>query len=192
LRVVPVAPGRTLGALFCARYEAGSTLQYHELAIAPALTRIGYRAGFWISHIYVDSPASVLGGRSIWSLPKQLARFEWQDGSIEVFDGPARLCGIRWRSRRYAVPVPLILPVFSERDLQLYHFSVRGHAAAKLCSGSIEVGPGCPFASFGFQSAHSVFEARLHARIATPHRLAPAQENPPQRHLSGVSKFGPD
>src|SRR5690348_3769306 len=71
LRIVTVWPGKTLGVLYCASYEPPSVLRYHELLLAPALVATGGRIGFWISHIYVDDPASQAGGREIWGLPKE-------------------------------------------------------------------------------------------------------------------------
>jgi acetoacetate decarboxylase len=171
LHVVPVAPGKTLCALFCAQYVAGSTLCYHELAIAPALIRVGYRPGFWISHIYVDSLASLLGGRSIWSLPKQLARFQWSDGAIDVFDESMHLCGIRWKPRRYGVPLPLYVPVFSRGESQFHRFSAGGRATTRPCAGSTRIGPGSPFAPLGFQSTRVIFQTTFHARITAPEPL---------------------
>src|SRR5690349_21774012 len=84
VRIVPVVPRRTLAAMYCARYEAGSTLQYSELAMAPALVRTRGKIGFWISHLYVDNPVSVAGGRETWHLPKQLAAFHWNAEGHEV------------------------------------------------------------------------------------------------------------
>jgi hypothetical protein len=110
----------------------------------------------------------MLGGRSIWSLPKQLAHFDWREGSIDVFDGSTQLCGIRWQSSRFGIPVPMIVPAFSEHLGQFYHFSVLGHAAVKLCRASIAIGPCSPFTSLAFQAARAVLQARLHARIDAP------------------------
>jgi hypothetical protein len=172
LRVLSVAPGKTLAAILCARYSTRSTLSYHELAVAPALTHSGSQAGFWISHIYVDSPVSLAGGREIWALPKQLARFEWREGAVEVFDGPIRLCGIRWTPRRFRIPAPLVVPVFSRRELQLRRFWLRGWVAAAPCRGSIRIDRDAPFSSLGFESAKTLIQVNFRARIGAP---APAR-----------------
>jgi acetoacetate decarboxylase len=171
LRVVPVAPGRTLGGFFCARYTDGSTLQYHELAVSPALTRVGFRAGFWISHIYVDSAQSMRGGREIWSLPKQLATFRWRAGEIEVCDGPRRLCSVRWAPRRQEIPAPLFVPVLSLEGSCVYRFSVHGYLTAVPCRGLVTINPGAPFARFGFQGRSRVVQSTLRARIDAPRSL---------------------
>jgi acetoacetate decarboxylase len=168
LRVVPVAPGRTLGALLCAKYDAGSTLRYHELAVAPALTRVGYRLGFWISHLYVDSATSLLGGREIWRLPKQLAEFRWRERGVDVSDGSNLLCRIRWASHRPAIPAPVFAPVLSWADRRFYAFSLAGYATLKRSEGSVEVGATAPFSLLGFQSSRWLVEAKLHARASVP------------------------
>jgi acetoacetate decarboxylase len=45
-------------------------LEYNELIIIAAV--LGYKGKFgaWISHIYVDNPDSVAGGREIWGYLK--------------------------------------------------------------------------------------------------------------------------
>jgi acetoacetate decarboxylase len=171
LRVVPVAPGRTLGALLCAKYDAGSTLRYHELAVAPALTRVGYRLGFWISHIYVDSETSLLGGREIWRLPKQLAEFRWRENGVDVSDGSNPLCGIRWTPHRPAIPAPLFAPVLSWGDRRFYALSLTGYATLNRSEGSVEVGANAPFFPLGFQSSRWLVAAKLHARANAPIEL---------------------
>jgi len=68
------------------RYLPGSTLTYDELIIAtPAL--LGARPGLYIDYIWVDSVASLWGGRRIWGLPKELATFAWSERGVRVSDG---------------------------------------------------------------------------------------------------------
>ena len=90
--IVPVLPGKTLGSVYLSVYEPSSTLQYHELIVAPAIVRYRGKIGAWISHIYVDNPQSVAGGRNIWGLPKELADFTWNDRDIAVSQGDKSLC----------------------------------------------------------------------------------------------------
>ena len=67
------------------RYLPGSTLVYDELIVAvPVL--VGWRPGLYIDHIWVDSLASLWGGRRIWGLPKNLADFVWSDHGVTVAD----------------------------------------------------------------------------------------------------------
>jgi acetoacetate decarboxylase len=92
--IVPVLPGKTVGSLYLSVYEANSTLQYHELIVAPAVVRYRGKIGAWISHIYVDNPVSVAGGRNIWGLPKELADFGWNDRNITVSQANKLLCRV--------------------------------------------------------------------------------------------------
>jgi acetoacetate decarboxylase len=98
LEIVSVLPGKTLGGLYLSVYEPHSTLSYHELIVVAALVRYRGIVGSWISHIYVDHPASVEGGRNIWGLPKEMADFTWNDHSapgrhnIKVAQGTRLLC----------------------------------------------------------------------------------------------------
>lgn len=77
--------GRRLRAVLLARYLSGSTLVYDELIVAtPAL--LGARPGLYIDRIWVDSLASLWGGRRIWGLPKQLSNFDWSERGVRVSD----------------------------------------------------------------------------------------------------------
>lgn len=62
------------------RYTPGSVLSYDELLVAAPGTR-GLSPVAVIPHIWVDSPASQVGGRALWGIPKGLAEFEqdWQN-----------------------------------------------------------------------------------------------------------------
>ncbi len=78
LEIVPVWPGRTLATVFVADYGPGSTLEYHEFGLQPALVRFRGVTAAWNSLLLVDSPASVQGGR-VLGFDKQLAGFEWHE-----------------------------------------------------------------------------------------------------------------
>lgn len=55
-------------------YQAPSPLTYGELLVGRAVkTPV---KGVTITDIWVDSPASVRGGREIWAIPKELSTFE--------------------------------------------------------------------------------------------------------------------
>lgn len=69
-------PAGLYGAAFVS-YEPGSPLTYSELLVArlvPAPGGTGRRVS--ITDIWVDSPASVAGGRELWAIPKGLCDFE--------------------------------------------------------------------------------------------------------------------
>ena len=93
------------------RYLPGSTLVYDELIVATPVL-LGWRPGLYIDHIWVDSLASLWGGRRIWGLPKNLADFTWTDRGVTITDG-----------------VGLII------DLALEHPSARGPALPFVIAG---------------------------------------------------------
>lgn len=118
LQIVPVWPGKTLGGIAFLSYEGGSSLVYHELCIVAALVRVGFRAGFWLARLYVDSEASLRGGHEIWSLPKRPARFAIgetpQETNVIARDGEdrvvCRLTIARMAAPRFQLPLMLPLP----------------------------------------------------------------------------------
>ena len=67
-----------LGAVILVKYPETSVGPYSELIFTSGLHRLGSHVGFHISQIYVDSQASVDGGRANWAVPKKLAIFDWQ------------------------------------------------------------------------------------------------------------------
>jgi hypothetical protein len=171
LRIVPLLPGKTLSVLYCASYEPPSTLCYHELIVAPALTYARGSVGFWISHIYVDHPASQAAGREIWGLPKELARFEWapQERRAAVTTRERSLCSLEWETGSASVPAPLLLPVISQRGSHLQYFNARGVGTVGVRGARITMDPGGPFAALGFGHTRRVAVAsRLNLKIGAP------------------------
>lgn len=80
--LVPLIGARTR-VIALIRYLEGSTLVYDELLIGtPA--RIGLRPGIYVEYLYVDSIASLWGGRRIWGLPKELATFTWEGSTCYI------------------------------------------------------------------------------------------------------------
>lgn len=78
--------GWTPGGYVCVDYHTSPVGPYREIIFVPALVRRGWRWGFHISHIYVDSAASVAGGRGNWWLPKDLLAFATKKhGSTTLF-----------------------------------------------------------------------------------------------------------
>lgn len=134
LEIVTVFPGKTLGGIYVARYEQGSSLEYSELIAAAAIVRSGWQWGGWISHIYVDNPDSVAGGREIWHLPKELAAFNWQGSTqVSVSQGSQTLCTLNSSPPIFGFPINLTLPVFScdrnssaDSHLFLFHGEFQG------------------------------------------------------------------
>ena len=71
-----VRPAGVYGAAFVS-YAEGSPLTYSELLVARPVEAPGGGRGRRVSitDIWVDSPASVAGGRELWAIPKGLADF---------------------------------------------------------------------------------------------------------------------
>src|SRR4051794_27229503 len=110
--VVSVLPGRTLATVFVADYGPGSTLEYHEFGLQPALVRFRGVMAAWNSLLLVDSPASVRGGELL-GFNKQLADFDWHEevspGGRASGECVVRLGGhevVRIRYRQGRVPLP--------------------------------------------------------------------------------------
>jgi hypothetical protein len=163
LAIVPVLPGRTLAAAFLVRYGPGSVIEYGELAVIAALVRWESSRGFWISHIYVDDPASLEGGRELWGLPKELAEFTWEGDArrrVQVRQGgrplfaadagrPLRL----WRQR-------MTLPFLSYKQPDLLRFRARVSAGIGLSGGALRVPAESPFAGLGLGRPWMVLHGR--------------------------------
>lgn len=115
-KIIPVLPGKTLGGLYFALYEGNSTLTYSELIVVSGLVRYRNHWGAWISHIYVDNPVSVAGGRNIWGLPKELAEFEWRDERVTVRQENNVLCEFQYRS---GLPFAIGMPKISSNVLSI-------------------------------------------------------------------------
>ena len=87
-------PAGLYGAAFVS-YEEPSPLTYGELLVArPLRSPHGRRVS--ITDIWVDSPASVAGGRELWAIPKQLAELDHEtahDGPVGTTAWTARVDG---------------------------------------------------------------------------------------------------
>jgi acetoacetate decarboxylase len=78
-------------------YQPGSPLTYSELLVAhPVKEPV---SGVSITDIWVDSPASVAGGRELWAIPKGLCTFEHDTSTA----GPVRRD--RWSASLEGRPV---------------------------------------------------------------------------------------
>ena len=67
-------PAGIYGAAFVS-YEEGSPLTYSELLVARPVKTDEHGRRVSITDIWVDSPASVAGGRELWAIPKGLCDF---------------------------------------------------------------------------------------------------------------------
>lgn len=159
VHILPVLPGKTLGGIGTVRYGAGSVLEYSELVVVAALTFYKGRVGAWISHIYVDSAASVSGGRNIWGLPKQLAEFVWEQNGdpeggrsllprVSVFQNGQLLCTLQRKQRQGTLwRQSLILPNLRIREVdnRLVYFQAHVSANLKLDHLSVTIPSTSPF-----------------------------------------------
>ena len=73
-RVDDLRPAGIYGAAFVS-YEEGSPLTYSEFLVARPISTDEHGRRVSITDIWVDSPASVAGGRELWAIPKGLADF---------------------------------------------------------------------------------------------------------------------
>jgi len=74
LPMIRIGRRAVVGAAF-AQYVPGGVLAYDELLVATPVAVRG-RPRLTIPQIWVDSPASLAGGRALWGIPKHLATFE--------------------------------------------------------------------------------------------------------------------
>ncbi|MGW7001948.1 acetoacetate decarboxylase family protein [Streptomyces sp. NPDC054933] len=108
--------GRCRLAIVLVRYESG-TLRYDEFALG-SLVRRGHRIGLLIHRIWVDDPASLWGGRRLWGIPKELARFRWDASTVTVRTAEGPLAAFTVGARpAWRLPVLLApLPAFGQLD----------------------------------------------------------------------------
>ena len=122
----PLGWGRSaLLATVLAEWQPGGDLAYAELVVAVPV-RLGPRIGVTITAAWVDSAASLAGGRALWAIPKQLGRFETAEGRTELTDAHGLVAAFTDRPGR-ALPLRLPVPL---RVLQPDGTSVRTPRAA--------------------------------------------------------------
>lgn len=151
LSIVQLWPGRTLGVVAFAHYGPGSVLEYDELIIAPALVRYEGKLGMWVSHIYVDDPVSLQGGREIWGVPKELATIEWNDdgrvGRVAAYSHGRKLCSVNVRRRWWLLRKRMRFPTYSRLGGDLIRFTGEATGRIGWGRGELDIPPDAPFAS---------------------------------------------
>ncbi|WP_179221924.1 acetoacetate decarboxylase family protein [Inquilinus limosus] len=104
----PLGWGRSaLLATVRADWQPGGDLAYGELVVAVPV-RLGWQIGITTTAAWVDSPAALAGGRTLWAIPKRLGRFETADGRTTLTDADGPVAAVTDRPGR---PWPLRLPV---------------------------------------------------------------------------------
>ncbi|OWY64471.1 acetoacetate decarboxylase [cyanobacterium TDX16] len=145
LNLVSVFPGKTVGGIYLSNYGAGSVLEYSELIVVAGFVSYGAKIGGWVSHIYVDNPDSVAGGREIWGLPKEIADFTWTDRNVTVRQGDRILCCLKSHQQNFGLPIPLGASSFSSLNSNLLLFPAQLKARLGLVSSQLEIPPESPF-----------------------------------------------
>ncbi|MFL5356066.1 acetoacetate decarboxylase family protein [Archangium sp.] len=120
--------GRACVAASFVDYQEGSVLTYGELfgAVSVKARDSGHR-GLTVTHMWVDSERSMRGGRALWGMPKEMARFELahQPPGAGAFAGAGwdarggELARVRFKALGglpRGVRIPMNLP-----DLQVLH-----------------------------------------------------------------------
>ncbi|HEY9735466.1 MAG TPA: acetoacetate decarboxylase family protein [Trichocoleus sp.] len=149
LSIVSVLPGKTIGAVYFSVYTRGSVLEYSELIVAPAVLTHSGKIGSWVSHIYVDNPDSVAGGREIWGLPKDLAEFTWSNSAVRVSQQGQELCAFSfqptWLQLPEALQPNLSGLVFTQLKESLAWFESQFQGQPTVVSGHLNVPATSPF-----------------------------------------------
>lgn len=149
LELVSIWPGKTLGVVYLSSYRLGSVMEYNELIVACGPVKYAGKLGSWISHIYVDNPNSVAGGREIWGLPKEMAEFRWEDGQkprVQVTQGNRQLCSLSYSQPSIALPIPFSGDVLSRLGSNWLLFKGQLQAQIGPIGGHLEIPVSSPFA----------------------------------------------
>ncbi len=132
---------RAIGVLALIEYVAPSPLTYAELTWMPCTVtaRAAGRTvrGTFVDTMYVDSAASLAGGRALWALPKVLARFAIgaREATIDTDDG-AHLV-LELGARGPALPLRGAGGTVQDAGPELVRF--RGAGSARVAPGSLRV-----------------------------------------------------
>ncbi len=155
LNIISVLPGKTIGGVYFSNYSSGSVLEYSELIVVPAVVSYQGKFGAWISHIYVDNPDSVAGGREIWGLPKELAEFSWLRGDSDSIDKESVrlivrqnnkiLCSLNYDKHSFAWRQSLSGSSFSSMNSDLLIFSAEFESLLGFVGSKLEVPVESPF-----------------------------------------------
>lgn len=161
LEIVSLLPGKTLGSIYISSYESGSLLQYNELIVVPGLVRYEDKFGGWISHIYVDNSDSVAGGREIWGLPKEMAEFSWNNGSVRVGKNNIELCTLSYQKGFLNLSTwwqqQLSAGCFGGLNSELLYFDNQFKTQVALLEGKLEIPQHSPFAALNLDQPLSTF-----------------------------------
>jgi hypothetical protein len=170
LEIVSLLPGKTLGSIYISAYERGSLLKYNELIVVPGF--VGYQGKFggWISHIYVDNPDSVAGGREIWGLPKEMAEFSWSNGSVRVSQNNRELCSLSYQKGLFNLSTwwqqQLSAGSFGGLASELLFFDNQFKTQVALMQGKLAISQESPFVSLSLNKPLCTFNLQQLELIA--------------------------
>ncbi|MBW4620995.1 MAG: acetoacetate decarboxylase family protein [Cyanosarcina radialis HA8281-LM2] len=174
--IISIWPGKTLGGVYLSAYSSGSVLEYSELIVIAGVVSYAGKLGAWISHIYVDNPNSVAGGREIWGLPKELAQFTWQqeeDGwEASASLSSQELCRLSYSQTRFSWPLPFKGTVFSTLGTDILCFPGQLKSHLGLVRSNLTVPPQSSFAGLNLgQPWLTVYCDRLDLTVNAPTRV---------------------
>lgn len=149
MRRVLVA-GRAVVGTVWVDYQPGGVLSYREL-LAATLVRDGVRPRATITGIWVDSVPSRDGGRALWAIPKELARFAFDVPAGDLtadahIDGRSIASASVRRGVRLPGRWPVRFRVVQDRDGQPQTTRVRATARIHLGRSDWRIGPDGPLA----------------------------------------------
>ncbi|MFF3413702.1 acetoacetate decarboxylase family protein [Streptomyces sp. NPDC002698] len=150
-RPVTVAGRGAVGAAWVV-YENDSVLHYNELLRA-VLVRDGRRPRVCVTDIWVDSAASMAGGRELWGIPKEMADFDI-DRTAGVRAGASTDKGVLATAsfepgRRLPGRWPLTYRVTQTLDGTLKTSSVRSRSAVRTARARWSGREGGPLGELG-------------------------------------------
>lgn len=156
--IVQVLPGRTIGGLFLAEYGPGSDLEYSELIVAGATVWHRNRPSAWATHLFVDNPESVRGGRTLLGAPKFAADFSRDAGAanrITIRTAEQPVCELSygrqlwlWRQRVRLAALHRDVRDESRRTISVHGNELR--ARWGITSARTRISPGSPLSDLGF------------------------------------------
>ncbi len=148
--------GRVLVMTAAVHYQEGSVLSYHEVFAALSARRRDARwTGMTVPFIWVDSERSLRGGRELWGVPKELARFDFQhapDG-LTATSSDEQGRPILEATYRGRLGLPgrqrLGLPVLQAHRGRFLQSSPSFQARFTLASARVSIPTGSPLAALG-------------------------------------------
>ncbi|MGW0364664.1 acetoacetate decarboxylase family protein [Streptomyces sp. NPDC002990] len=146
VRPLTLAGRAVMGAAWVL-YENDSVLRYNEV-LSAVLVRDGLRPRVTITDIWVDSPASMAGGRELWGIPKELAAFDItrdKDFQASARTDATAVCAASFRPRiRLPGRWPVAYRVTQQRGGQLRTSPVRSRSAVGLARANWRIPSGSP------------------------------------------------